>query len=214
MTAVQFPQTPFTPQSVRSAVQRFFSAALQVRPGRPLVLGSVLFLLMVLLGLAVQADPGETPKQSPPPAPAAQKAAQIAGRKVFQAYCHKCHEADGTGSSVRDVFPEIPNFTEGAWQARRTDPQLLVSILDGKGKSMPSFRGKISKEGADQVISYVRSFGPKRRPTKDAAPTDFESRFRELEKQFDELTKQLRELSRARPKSHERTESSKGAILH
>src|SRR5262249_43356972 len=62
-------------------------------------------------------------------------------RELFQQRCVKCHATDGTGSRVRERLPEVPDFTDGSWQARRTDDRLLASILDGKGEGMPPFRG-------------------------------------------------------------------------
>src|SRR5438445_592196 len=105
-----------------------------MRTGRcasyPFVLGTLLTLM----------SPGEgqlsaqTAAQAPAVAPA--------GRELFREHCVKCHGADGTGSPARDRLPEIPNFTDPAWQARRSEAQLLASILDGKGKEMPPFRDK------------------------------------------------------------------------
>ncbi|MCI0457714.1 MAG: c-type cytochrome [Gemmataceae bacterium] len=72
----------------------------------------------------------------------------------------KCHGADGTGSPARGDRPEIPNFTKASWQARRSDAQIMASILDGKGLGMPPGRGKISAEQARGLVAYVRAFAP------------------------------------------------------
>jgi hypothetical protein len=72
----------------------------------------------------------------------------------------RCHGADGTGSRVRRRQPEIPDFTDPAWQARRSDAQLLAGILDGKGEEMPPSRGKISEDLARGLVAYVREFAP------------------------------------------------------
>jgi mono/diheme cytochrome c family protein len=78
--------------------------------------------------------------------------------ELFAQYCVRCHGADGSGSHVRRRQPEIPNFTDPKWQARRSDAQLLTSILDGKGKKMPPRRGKISTEQARGLLTQVRAF--------------------------------------------------------
>jgi uncharacterized membrane protein/mono/diheme cytochrome c family protein len=88
-----------------------------------------------------------------------------ADRELFRQHCVKCHEADGTGSQVRRRRPEIPNLTDTAWHALRSDAQLLASILDGKGKEMPPWRGKLSEEHARGLVAYVRAFAP---PTETA----------------------------------------------
>ena len=56
--------------------------------------------------------------------------------------------------------PEIPDFTNASWQARRADAQLLASILDGKGEDMPPQRGKIGEEQVHSLVAYVRAFAP------------------------------------------------------
>src|SRR5262249_27761186 len=79
--------------------------------------------------------------QSPSPGQAAPAASGApAARELFRQYCVKCHGADGTGNAARDRVPEIPDFTKAPWQGRRTDPQLLATILEGKDE-MPSWRG-------------------------------------------------------------------------
>jgi mono/diheme cytochrome c family protein len=88
-----------------------------------------------------QADPSSSP-QRPAPRPSASAAAGAdSGRALFRRHCVKCHGADGTGSPARASMPEIPDFTDASWQARRSDARLLASILDGKGKEMPPWRG-------------------------------------------------------------------------
>src|SRR5262249_28654454 len=82
-----------------------------------------------------------------------------------------CHGADGRGSVARDNFPTLPDFTLRAWHEKRADPQLLVSVLEGKGTGMPPFRGKIGREQARGLIAFVRSFSPSgSRPASAAAP--------------------------------------------
>ena len=96
------------------------------------------------------------PATSEPPAPTTGGAAV---RELFQRRCVKCHGADGTGKPARDRLPEIPDFTKRSWQARRSDAQLVATILDGKDE-MPSWRGKISQEQARSLVAYVRAFTP------------------------------------------------------
>ena len=105
--------------------------------------------------------PSESPQReiTRPSVPAA--AVTPAARELFQQRCVRCHGADGTGSRARRRLPEIPDFTDVAWQARRSDDaQLLASILDGKGSEMPPVRGKISEEQARGLVAYVRAFAP------------------------------------------------------
>jgi mono/diheme cytochrome c family protein len=70
----------------------------------------------------------------------------------------ECHGAKGTGSTERRSQPEIPDFTDAHWQARRTDAQLMSSILDGKGPDMPPQRGEITEQEVRGLVAYVRPF--------------------------------------------------------
>ena len=72
----------------------------------------------------------------------------------------RCHGADGTGSRVRRRYPEIPDFTNASWQARRTVAELTESILDGKGSAMPPLGDDVGEEQARGLVAYVRAFAP------------------------------------------------------
>jgi mono/diheme cytochrome c family protein/uncharacterized membrane protein len=97
-----------------------------------------------------------SPKKSDEPISNAAESSAVVD--LFQKHCVKCHSEDGTGSQARDRLPEIPNFTDSAWQARRTEAQIKASILDGKGKEMPPTRGKVALKQAEELVAYVRSF--------------------------------------------------------
>jgi mono/diheme cytochrome c family protein/uncharacterized membrane protein len=102
-----------------------------------------------------------TPAESatPPSKPITPAAAEVpAEGELFRRRCVKCHGTDGSGSRVHHRQPEIPDFSDPAWQARRSDAQLLASILDGKGKRMPSWRDKIRAELARGLVAVVRGF--------------------------------------------------------
>jgi mono/diheme cytochrome c family protein len=120
----------------------------------------------------------------------------------LNARCARCHGQDGTGREARgDQFDEIPNFGSHKWQASRSDAQLLVSILEGKGSHMPPFRGKMSEQEARELVAHIRALDPQRDEARgDDRVSDFEQRFRELQKELAELKKQLRELSERKGK--------------
>ncbi len=142
-----------------------------------------------------------SPTQRPATQPSALRGARApAAADLYHKLCIKCHGADGTGSAARGIMPEIPNFTDRSWQKKRTDHQLRVSILDGKGNGMPPGRDKITAEQVRTLVAYVRAFaskGEKAAPKeqKEADQDDFEVRFRRLEAQMEDLRQQLRALS-------------------
>jgi mono/diheme cytochrome c family protein/uncharacterized membrane protein len=142
--------------------------------------------------------------------PSGSSAAEMrAARELFAKDCAQCHDANGTGSAARKLFPENPDFTNAAWQAARSDVQFLVSILEGKGTGMPASGKKISQEQARGLVAFVRTFAPsKKTPNENApaskgsqaaesSPTSFAESFRRLQEQFAEQQRAFDELSKA-----------------
>ncbi len=126
--------------------------------------------------------------------------------EVFRRRCAQCHGVDGTGSRARANLPEIPDFTDASWQARRTRGQMMASILEGKGTGMPPHGGAISEEQAGDLVAYAGSFtsvprGGKPGQLAQARPslTSFDERFRHLQEQQDELRRKFREVSQVSP---------------
>jgi len=91
------------------------------------------------------------------------------GRTLFEgkAFCRACHGQDGKGILGQDIEPgslkgPLPrNFTDKAWQARRTDGELFWILKNGSpGTDMGPFVPLVvTEEEAWQLILYVRSFG-------------------------------------------------------
>jgi mono/diheme cytochrome c family protein len=174
-----------TAPPVAAAVPTGGLPASSARPNRPLPFGLALpgVALLTLIGAGFAAEP---------PA-AGQKAA--ATRALYKQRCQRCHEADGSGSDA-----DTPNFTDPKWQRSRTDLQLLVSILDGKGTAMPGFRGKITDAEGRELVVLVRSF-----PIgQTVAADDFPTRFRALQEELASLQKQFRDVAESGRKGQTR----------
>jgi hypothetical protein len=92
-------------------------------------------------------------------------------------------------------MPEIPDFSVGRWQSGRSDAQLAASILDGKGLSMPPWRGRVGAGQARDLVALVRSFGPSGSTRAEAPASEFTNRFRRLQKRWEELHRQAEDLS-------------------
>jgi putative heme-binding domain-containing protein len=121
------------------------------------------------------------------------------GRKLFHQYCFLCHGADGKGTSMRPVLPPIPDFTSPAFHKEHSDAQLRISILEGKGTLMPANRGRVTEDQAEQLVAFVRTFGPKLFAVKPvASDSDFERAYRQLEDQWNELEKELQKIKSRR----------------
>jgi mono/diheme cytochrome c family protein len=134
-----------------------------------------------------------------PRASAASQTADAGAERLYRRYCASCHGDDLMGKEWREFKPDIPDFTSAAWHARRTDAQLLVSILDGKASGMPSFRRKLNEKQQRALVAFLRGAAPSAPTQKpDAAPDDFDRRFEEMERELDRLKKQFYECDQAK----------------
>jgi mono/diheme cytochrome c family protein len=120
-----------------------------------------------------------------------------AARGLYQRLCVSCHGADGRGSALRDQMPGLPDFTSLAWHQQRSDAEMMASLLDGKGRAMPSFDGRLDDAQVRSLVAHLRTFAPSR-PTTRSNPdswTDFDQHFQQLEDEMDELKRQYHALS-------------------
>ena len=152
------------------------------RGAGPLLTASVLFPerpLLVLQGKEKKFDPGKT---SPEMANRLRAAAVI-----FRSYCVACHGPDGTGvAAMRQSLDKLPDFTNPSFQEQHSDPQLRISILDGKGTQMPANRGRITETQARDLAAYIRTLGPEG-SVKYGPRTAFQEEFDRLQRQWDAL---------------------------
>ena len=88
--------------------------------------------------------------------------------QAYRQFCVKCHGADGTGNAVREQFPKIPDFTKTRWQMARSNPQLLVSIREGKGTMMPPFGDRLSNKQTSDLVAFVRAFDKSKSTSRDS----------------------------------------------
>jgi uncharacterized membrane protein/mono/diheme cytochrome c family protein len=107
-------------------------------------------------------NPSETPQQKGPRSSAPAPTGGSEARALFKEKCAKCHGADGTGKPARKEMEQIPNFTDSSWHKKRSDAQLLASILDGREPDMPSWRKKLSEEQARGLVAHIRAFASTR----------------------------------------------------
>ena len=141
---------------------------------------------------------GSVPRPTAPPQPDPKALSLREGSRLFKRSCVVCHGADGKGSGMRDSLPTIPDFTVHTWQERRNNPQLIVSVLDGKGAGMPPFRDKLAREQIRDLVAFIRSFDPSATSSTQTASDDFEVRFEQLLKEFQDLRRRTQELSPAK----------------
>jgi mono/diheme cytochrome c family protein len=137
----------------------------------------------------------EPPKAEPDPAAGEMTAALRAGSAIFQEKCLGCHGKDGRGGAAGAALANLPDFSSRAWQASRSDAQLSVSILEGKGTQMPPFRDRLKAEQTKALVAHIRTLGPApSQPDQKTKTSDFEEEFRRLEQEWEALKKQQDEL--------------------
>jgi mono/diheme cytochrome c family protein len=114
---------------------------------------------------------------------------------IFERNCASCHGRDGKGTpAAAALTPRPPNFTDKTWQSTRTQIQLIVSILEGKGSRMPAFRGKLSGPQARELAAYIRRFGPSSVEGTSSADSGFDDRFDGLMKEMSNLRREYDEV--------------------
>ncbi len=114
-----------------------------------------------------------------PTNPGAAAGTSAKASSLFVQRCARCHGDDGTGSGLRGTMGRLPNFANVHWQQQRSDAQLVVSILEGKGSRMPAFAGRLSRAEARALVGHIRSLAPPALVDTDASSAlDFHERFR------------------------------------
>lgn len=80
------------------------------------------------------------------------------GLQLYQKYCHVCHGVEGDGDGIMTNLIGImpmdhtnPNETNSL-----DNEELVTSILDGKGRFMPAWRGILSQTDVEALVSYIR----------------------------------------------------------
>ncbi len=123
---------------------------------------------------------------------------------LYRELCISCHGADGRGRKSRSRAT-IPDFTDANWHKRHSDSQIIAAILNGRGDGMPAFAGRVTKQRARDLATYIRALGPNEPAKPVNHVDDFESRLRQLQRQWDELDREVKALSEPQRRSAERS---------
>jgi len=80
------------------------------------------------------------------------------GLQLYKKYCQVCHGVEGEGDGIMtNLMGIMPMDHTNPNETNRFDNEELVrSILDGKGKFMPAWRGILSQSDAEALVSYIR----------------------------------------------------------
>ncbi len=80
------------------------------------------------------------------------------GLQLYQKYCQVCHGVEGDGDGIMtNLMGIMPMDHTNPNQTNSLDNEEIInSILDGKGKFMPAWRGIISQSDVEALVSYIR----------------------------------------------------------
>ena len=80
------------------------------------------------------------------------------GMQLYQKYCQVCHGVEGDGDGIMTSLMGImpmdhtnPNETNSL-----SNEEIANSILDGKNRFMPAWRGILKQDDVEALISYIR----------------------------------------------------------
>ena len=91
----------------------------------------------------------------------------------YQENCVRCHGADGSARDETGKKLKGQDLTDSAWLGRTTDGEMCKTILKGKffGMAMPAFKGKLSPQEAQTLVTEVirraekgRAIAPEKKP--------------------------------------------------
>jgi len=80
------------------------------------------------------------------------------GMQLYQKYCQVCHGVEGDGDGIMTSLMGImpmdhtnPNETNSL-----SNKEIANSILDGKKRFMPAWRGILNQDDVEALVSYIR----------------------------------------------------------
>ena len=80
--------------------------------------------------------------------------------ELFDAKCAMCHGKDGRGTKFGKE-KGTPDFTNYEWQKSHTDEQIKDAVANGRGKSMPAWKSRLSADEISSLIGRIREFAVK-----------------------------------------------------
>lgn len=80
------------------------------------------------------------------------------GLLLYQKYCYVCHGVEGDGDGIMtNLMGIMPMDHTNPNETNRLDnEELIKSILDGKGRFMPAWRGILTQNDVEALVSYIR----------------------------------------------------------
>lgn len=82
-------------------------------------------------------------------------------KALYSQNCQQCHGVRGVPpKGMQMAYPEIPTFNS-AFLASHTPDSIVKVLTHGKGKNMPSFKGRLTSDQMSSLATYVRGLATK-----------------------------------------------------
>jgi len=82
----------------------------------------------------------------------------VKGMELYKQYCQVCHGEDGDGNGIMTKIMKIEpaDHTNPNEMDALNNKILVESILTGRGKYMPAWKGILNRTEVEQLVSYIR----------------------------------------------------------
>ncbi len=138
-----------------------------------------LCLLTCLLVLALPPAMVSAGQSGGVPFEKARRGDPLAGKLIYDKYCHYCHGRRGYGDGPvgTAITPHPADFVHDSKRMAKSDEKLFKSIsegiqrkIGGEAMAMPRWAGILSEKERWDVLSYVRALERKGRAREGLAP--------------------------------------------
>lgn len=91
-------------------------------------------------------------------------------KQLFDQNCAMCHGTDGKAQTIIGKKYNIPDFTLSSWAAQNPAAKIKEDIENGHTSKagqqiMRPFKGQLSQEEIDSLVSYIQSLSVAKGPT-------------------------------------------------
>ena len=85
-----------------------------------------------------------------------------AGKKLYTRHCAACHGPQAKGDGGMALSGGTPSdLTDSVWDYGATDGEIFVAIKEGVSADMLAYKEKLNDKQVWQVVTFLRSLGPK-----------------------------------------------------
>ncbi len=80
------------------------------------------------------------------------------GRRLYNKHCQMCHGRQGDGNGfMKDLINIKPMDHTNAYKTNKlTNEEIVMDILEGKGKYMPAWKSVLTQRDAEGLVGYIR----------------------------------------------------------